>query len=125
MIIGALVLPPGIVGMTEASIDAQAGNRTNAKLRVDDGERVRAHLARPDGVEDRVRVAADGVAHLRVVPCARDDAERLAAGVVEARVGGDLLGELHAVDEDVEVLGRGEVLRIDGRRVGAGFDSGA
>ena len=53
MIVGALVLPRGIVGMTEASTTRRPVEAEDAQLGVDD----RAHRARADRVVDGVRPA--------------------------------------------------------------------
>ena len=66
MIVGAFVLPPGMVGMMDASTTRSPATAAHAQLGIDDRERVRAHLARADRVKDRVRVAADGGADIGV-----------------------------------------------------------
>ena len=51
--VGALVLPDVIRGMTDASMTRKPGDAADAQAVVDDGERVDAHAARADRVEDR------------------------------------------------------------------------
>ena len=53
MITGELVLPETIVGMIEASTTRRPRDAVDPQLRIDDGQRVAAHLAGADRMEDR------------------------------------------------------------------------
>ena len=51
--VGAFVLPDVMRGMTDASMTRKPGDAADPQPVVDDGERVDAHAARADRVEDR------------------------------------------------------------------------
>ena len=87
--VGALVLPEVMVGITEASITRRPLDAEHAQPRVDHGVRIagKAHFRRTDGVEDRRADVARGLGERRLVVAATcrarqrlDRLERCSAG---------------------------------------------
>ena len=116
MTVGAFVLPPMSVGMTEASTTESPSIPRTRKRRVDDGQLIDAHAAGPDGMIDRVRAPAD----------ARDEGfvriallrKELGAAVrCERSAFHDVARTLDAREQGRDVRGLREEVRVDARRI--------
>ena len=107
MIVGALVLPPGMTGKTEASTTRRPSMPAHPQLGVE--HRVgAAHAAGARRVVEQLEVAADEVLDVGVVAHARARVD-LAPGGGLQRLGVDELPrELDAGDERREVLRLGQ-----------------
>ena len=118
MMVGALVLPPISVGMTEASTTSQALEPAHLERGIDDGLRIvgRAHAAGADGMIDGVGALADPVG--RGLHRRAHRSHRAPSGA-SARNGGAVMmrrAELHAFEQQLQVAGVAEERRIDARR---------
>ena len=121
--VGALVLPDVIRGMTDASMTRKPRDAADPQAVVDDGERVHAHAARADRVEDRRAEIAGGAPQIGIARRAPGPAAIPRARTARAR-GAAMMRrvKLEARDRDLQVLFGREVVQRDGRvrgRVGA------
>ena len=114
MTVGALVLPPTSVGMTEASTTERPSMPRTRSAAIDDRQRVGAHAAGPDRVIDRVGAPADLRDEGLV---ARPLGKQLRTAMRrERRAIHDLARAPHAGHQRLEVLRLREKVRIDARR---------
>ena len=109
MIVGALVLPLQIVGITDASQTRSRADAAHAQLRVDDGHRSRAHAAGAHRVIDGLGVLAHellelGVGHV----LARAGVHLLGDHLAHRRHAQDAARQLQAAHERVDVFLRAQ-----------------
>jgi hypothetical protein len=121
MIVGALVFPPGNVGITDASTTRKPVDAAHAQLRVDDGGVVAAHAAGADRVVDGFGLGpdiGDQFAVVQVVAPGWMGAPRYASKAGWARMSRDKLCAFEHHPE-VDAFRIAEVVGLDPRVVGS------
>ena len=120
MMVGELVLPDVIVGITEASMTRSRSMPNTRSRSSDHGERigVAAHLGGADRMEDRGADVAGRLGETGVIAAdrfARQDFIRMKR--LQRRLRHDVAGDADRVGGDAAILVGGQIIRLDRRRI--------